>query len=114
MIPEPLQRSHSPRCVNAYKEQEVATSSPEKCVLHLYDAVIQGCAVGHRERAGKALAALIDALDFEAGGEVATGLFRLYEYCLRMVHEKQFESPKKIMKGLRDTWQTALTQHFAA
>ena len=105
---------YSMSSVNTYKEQEIGTASPEKCVLHLYDAAIQSCAVGQQERAGRAVAALIDALDFEVGGEVAGGLFRLYEYCLRNIHEKKYDDSQKILKELRDTWQMAIVQHHAA
>ena len=104
-MPETAVRSYSTKNLNTYKEQEIVLSSPEKCVLHLYDLAIQGCLIGDQERARKALKTLIDALNFEAGGEVAMRLFGLYEYCLRLVHDKQFALPKTILQGLRDTWQ---------
>lgn len=89
-------------------------STPEKCILHLYDAAIQSCAMAQEERAGRALAMLIDGLDFQAGGDIATGLFELYEYCIRLVHRRQFEGPAKILKGLREAWQKALAAQRAA
>ena len=88
----------------AYKTQEIQGASPEKCVLFLYDAAIQGCARNQQEKTRRALTTLMDALDFETGGELAVGLFRLYEYCLKMVHRSQYDSPMQILKGLRETW----------
>lgn len=104
-MPETAVRSYTTKNLNAYKEQEIVLSSPEKCVLHLYDLAIQGCLIGHQEKTRKALKTLIDALNFEAGGEIAMRLFGLYEYCLRLVHEEHYELPKTILQGLRDTWQ---------
>jgi len=96
-----------------YKKQEIGMSSPEKCVLHLYDAAIKGCALKQSEQAGNVLAMLIDTLNFSAGGDVANALFSLYEYCLRMVHQQQFENPQKILKDLRETWHRAITEQQA-
>ena len=97
------------RYVNSYKEQEILMASPEKCVLHLYDFAIQGCANQQSEQASKALAMLIDALNYKAGGELATGLFRLYEFCLRKVHQRDFDTPQTILRDLRGTWHQAMT-----
>ena len=114
MRPEISTRMYSKNPVHSYKEQEITMSSPEKCILHLYDVAIQGCALEQEEHAGKALALLIDALDYKVGEEIAVQLFRLYEYCLNMVHQKNFEKSNQILRGLRETWQTALAQHQAA
>lgn len=100
--------------LNTYKEQEILMSSPEECVLHLYDAAIQSCTMGQEERAGKALAALINALDHNADGEIAAGFFRLYEYCLNSIHRQQFETSSKILRGLRQAWHEAIAAQVAA
>jgi len=112
-------RSHTPAqyrvpyTVQVDKEQDIAMSSSERCVLQLYDVAIQSCAAGHQDKASKALATLIDELNFDEGGEIATGLFRLYDYCLRMVHKQRFDISQSILKGLRDTWQTGLSDQTA-
>jgi flagellar secretion chaperone FliS len=101
--------------VNSYKEQEIMMASPEKCILHLYDIAIQGCVNQQNDQARKAVATLMDALDFKAGGELALRLFGLYEFSLRMIHQKNYEAPKTILLGLREAWQQALTaRHMAA
>jgi len=94
----------------AYTAQEIQGASPEKCVLFLYDAAIQGCAQNQQDRTRRALTTLMDALDFETGGDLAQGLFRLYEYCLKMVHRSQYDGPMQILKGLRETWHMAMDQ----
>ena len=114
MMPELSTGKYSTQSVNAYKEHEVNMSSPEKCVLHLYDAAIQSCALGQEDRAGRALAMLIDGLDFKVGGDVATQLMGLYDYCLRLIHRQQFEHPAKILRSLREVWQEAVSEQIAA
>jgi flagellar secretion chaperone FliS len=101
--------------VSSYKQQEILMASPEKCILYLYDHAIQSCANQQAEQARKSLTALIDALDFKAGGELAVKLFSLYEYCLRLVHQNKFDDPVTILRGLREAWQQAMTaRHMAA
>ncbi len=99
--------------INQFKEQEVITSSPEKCVVHLYDIAIQNCLIQNEERAGKAVAALVDALNFEKGGDIAKHLFFLYDFCIREIHAKNFENPQKILSDLRSTWQEAVKKQIA-
>ena len=77
-----------------YQEMDVATASPETLIVKLYDGAIRHARVAkeHHEagRIGerglaisKSLAIvseLMNALDFERGGEVATNLRALYEF----------------------------------
>lgn len=100
--------------INQFKKQEIITSTPEKCVVHLYDIAIQNCSIQNEERAGRAVAALVDALNFENGGEVAQQLFFLYDFCIREIHAKNFENPKSILIDLRSTWQEAMKQNQVA
>ncbi len=100
--------------VNHYKRQEILMSSPEQCVLHVYDLAIQSCTRKEPQKAGKAIAALIDALDFNVEGDVSGRLFRLYEYCLKQIHGMEFEEPVQILKELRGAWNQALSNQRAA
>ena len=103
----PASRKHA---LNTYKVQEINTSSPGKLVLHLYDYTIKGCVRKDASQAVAGLKELIDALNFDGGGEVAVGLFLLYEYAMRSVKESAYDPPLKILRELRATWQMAMTQ----
>ncbi len=99
--------------VNLYQKNEILSSSPEKLVLFLYDQTILGCKSDDERKASKAIAQLIDSLDFKYN-DIATGLFRLYEYCLRLVKDKQFKKVLSIFVDLRATWIDALQKQKAA
>jgi len=99
--------------VNLYQKNDVLSSSPEKLVLFLYDQTILGCKSDDERKASKAIAQLIDSLDFKYE-EISTGLFRLYEYCLRLVKERQFKKVLSIFTDLRATWIEALQKQKAA
>ena len=89
-----------------YVEQEVLGASPQKAVLLLYERAICGCLRRDERLASAALAQLIDALDLRY--EVAQGLFRLYDWCLRLVKRGQFEAAREILQELRDAWRRAM------
>jgi len=95
---------------STYKVQEISASSPEKLILHLYDYAIKGCALKNESQASAGLRELIDALNFDGGGEVAVGLFRLYEYAMRSVKQSAYDTPLRILRELRETWHTAMLQ----
>ena len=103
----------SKNSANAYRQQDILLSSPEKQVLHVFDAAIQSCNQKNQTSARKAVVLLIDSLDFEQGKDIALGLLRLYEYCLRLIHEGNFELTRDILKELRQTWQTAISRNAA-
>lgn len=102
------------KSVNSYKQQEILSASPEQCIIHLYDIAIQNCTVGQREKATKAIAMLTDALDFNKGGEISARLYGLYSFCIKQIHENEFEVPMRILKELRETWNIALKNLRAA
>ncbi|MCK5147481.1 flagellar protein FliS [bacterium] len=97
-----------------YRTQEIMMAPPEKQVEKVYDVAIAGCMAREPQKIGKALATLMDSLNFDRGGDLATQLFSLYEYCLREVHQSQYEVPEKILRELRDTWKQAVATHRAA
>ena len=62
-------------------------------------------------KAQKILFGLIDSLDYEAGGEIALNLGRLYEYSIRRLTEAHAEEDDAILaevmdlaSGIRDAW----------
>ncbi len=101
------------RKINTYQENEVMSSSPEKLVLFLYDQAIVGCKANDNRKASKAVAQLIDSLDFKYK-EIATGLFRLYEYSMQLIQKQEYSKAQVILSDLRNTWIEALRQQKAA
>jgi flagellar secretion chaperone FliS len=96
-----------------YKANDILTATPERLVVFLYDQAIKGCKLSDSELATKALIELIDSLNFNYA-DMASRLFRLYEFCLESVRKKQFDHPTKILSELRETWITAISTMKAA
>lgn len=110
---------------NAYKNNSVMTASPSKLVLMLYDGAIKNLrlaemAIEEKEiekvntyliKTQNIIAEFMSTLNFEAGGEVAKGLYQLYEYMyhklVRANIDKDIEGireVKKYLEELRETW----------
>ncbi|HHY98912.1 MAG TPA: flagellar protein FliS [Firmicutes bacterium] len=89
-----------------YRTQQVMSSSPSKLVTMVFDHAIASCKSGDGKRASACVAALIDALDFDAG-EIATGFFRLYRYCMDCIKKQEFAEALKVLEPLRETWAQA-------
>jgi flagellin-specific chaperone FliS len=102
--PHPVQRK---TVFQQYREQQVLSASPIQLVLMTYEVAIVSCEAQNGPRASQALTELIGALNFDAG-EVAVGLFRLYEYCLREVRRQHFSSALGILRDLKAAWEEAL------
>lgn len=91
----------------AYMANQARTMSPSAVMLELYDFAIAGCLAQDTRKASAAIVELIAALDFRYE-EIATGLYRLYEFSLREVKAQRFEPARRILAELRDTWRVAL------
>ena len=113
MIQEQAFESTQPKYARQYKMQEIAGASQEELVLHIYDFAIQSCIRKDEEGVSKALAELIDSLNFDYQ-EISVGLFRLYEYMMRLVKSGVFEQPLDLLRKLRETWHEAITKRRAA
>lgn len=96
-----------------YKQNEVLTSSPEKLVLLLYDQAILSCKRQDQGKASQALSELINSLNFNYA-EIATGLFKLYDYLLRIIKQSEFSQALDILNELRQTWSSAIQNLKAA
>jgi flagellin-specific chaperone FliS len=94
-----------------YRQQQIMTASPDHLILMLYDLALTACNQKDSVRLGRVLAELIDSLDFTYE-DVSTGFFRLYEYCLNLNREKQFDAVARIIKELRDSWAKATQTQF--
>jgi len=95
--------NNSKQSMFKYKEQEIMAASPERLILYVYDHIIHCCAVKNSAGAIKGFAQLIDGLNYEYR-EIATGLLRIYDYCLRRLREEDYDEPYRIIKGLRESW----------
>lgn len=79
---------------------------PEELVLTLYRVAIRATRKKDRRLAIRAIAELINGLNFEAK-ELAGQFLVLYDYILRQVREGQFETAEKMLSELHDTWEKA-------
>ena len=96
-----------------YMTKQAQGMSPQQILLQLYDFAIAGCLARDAQKASAAIVELIAALNFDYE-EIATGLFRLYEYSLLEVKAHRFEAAHKILAGLREAWETALSRPAGA
>ena len=88
-----------------YRRQDVLSASPLHLVVMAYDLAIRSCDSEDFETAVKAITALRNALDFDYP-EAAGGLLALYNWCLDCIRAKDFDSAKKVLVELRDSWAT--------
>jgi flagellar protein FliS len=93
----------------AYATAQTQAMSPQQMLLQVYDFAVAGCVAEDGRKASAAIVELISALNFEHE-EIATGLYRLYEYCLHEVRARRFEAALKVLSGLRDAWHQAFAQ----
>ncbi len=114
-----------PRELSRYQEIEIRTATPTQLVLILYDAILsnlqkarQHLAHGEVEgrtrcinKASSVLTELQTNLSFEAGGQIAQSLDRLYRYIKKRIFEanlKQDAAPLteciRLLGGLREAW----------
>lgn len=98
---------NSRRATLAYIKNKILTASPVERLLMTYEAALTACHRQEKDRAGAAIASLINALEFEHNSELALGLRRLYTYCIEQINLGTFEEAAFIMKELRDTWEQA-------
>lgn len=96
-----------------YKTNDIMTASPERLIIFLYDQAIKGCKLEDKELVAKALVELVDSLNFKYA-DMATRLFRLYEFSLEMVRREQYPPALKVLSELRETWISAIADVKAA
>jgi flagellar protein FliS len=116
-------------------ETGVASASPQRLIVMLYDGAIKAIAMAKAALADNDVAArgaavskaiaIIDeglrlALDTEAGGEIAANLLALYDYISNRLlyanlkaHEPSLEEALRLMSELRDAWDTLERQSRA-
>ena len=115
--------------VRDYKSMQILSSKPEKLILLLYDGAIKFIRQGQSAmenqqleeahnnliRAQNILVELMGSLNFDKGGEIASNLFRIYEfmhYTLVQANVKKEAAPLERvceqLKRLRESWFQAL------
>ncbi len=97
-----------------YQRQAVLSSSPEQLVLKLYDFGVQACHREDRDKLRRVLVELIASLNFERGGDLATRLYTLYEYCLTESATGDLSTICEIIEGLREAWRDGVLLRKAA
>ncbi len=90
----------------AYLLKEINEASPQKLLLKIYDLAIQSYQKGDFARANKAVAELINSLNFsdEKAKEISFGLLRLYQFAQDQARKNNLEVSIRILQELRDTW----------
>jgi hypothetical protein len=99
--------------VPSYIEQEVYSWSKEKLILKMYDLFIVSCKRRDVQKMSRVLIELMGALNFEYE-DTSTRLYRLYEYCQRLIFQKNFDEALYIIRELRDAWAKAFNLEQAA
>ncbi len=102
-----------PNVYEHYREQQILSATPMQLLLMVYDEAIVSCEARQKQRAGRAVTELIGALNFDAG-EIATDLFRLYEYCLMEIRQERYPAAATILRRLKQAWEDASRGHGAA
>jgi len=93
--------------LRVYREQQIETQEPGRTLLMVLDVARRACRQKDGARARKAVEELIGSLDVSRG-EVARGLFIIYEYLLRKLAEEDFAQTARFLDELRETWDSAL------
>lgn len=111
--------------LNAYKQVDAQSASPNRLVLMAFDGILEYMARAERAFAAGDMAAkaqailgasqlvehLLGSLDRERGGEIATNLESLYNFLLIFLGKANvFDDPealkacKPVVQNLRDAW----------
>ena len=104
----------APYPLQQYQRQAILSSSPEQLVLKLYDFGVQACLRGDRAKLRMVLVELVSSLNFEKGGELASRLYTLYEYCLAQSAEGDLSAVGDLLSGLREAWRDGVLARRAA
>jgi flagellar protein FliS len=89
-----------------YRQNDVMGASPVRLVIMAYDVAINACEKQDFARATQAISVLRDTLNFEYA-DVATGLFRLYQWCLDSIRKGDYSTAAKTLQELRQAWVVA-------
>ena len=105
---------HTALRMRQYQQQAIASASPEQLIAKLYDLGVSSCHRDDRTKLRAVLVELIGSLNFEAGGELASQLYALYEFCLNESISGDLGVVCEILTELRDTWKAGVLMRKAA
>jgi flagellar protein FliS len=97
-----------------YQQQSVQTATPEKLIDKLYEAGIQACHQGDRNRLREVLLELVKALDMERGGELAERLQAIYEFCINESATGDLDMIRELIEELREGWREGVLEGQSA
>ena len=86
-----------------FNKNEVKGASPIHLVVMAYDLAIHACKQEDYERSTKAISVLRDALGYDYG-EIAEGLFGLYQWCLDCIRQGDYNSAQTTLIDLHEAW----------
>ena len=86
-----------------YRQQDIMSASPLRLVIMTYDLAIRSCEQQDFAKSIQTISALRDALDLDYP-EVATGLFRLYQWCMDCIRKGDYASAISTLTELRGAW----------
>ncbi len=92
-----------------YRQNQITSANPLQLVLMAYDVALVGCARRDLAKTTRAINTLIKALDMEQG-EIALGLYRLYQYCNDLVRKGQYDEAARILRELAGAWVQCLVE----
>jgi flagellar protein FliS len=99
---------------NQYKQMSIKTANRGQILIMLYEAAIQhvkraSLAIEKNDRNAKGVAIgkahdiineLMNTLDFEAGGQIATDLERLYQFMTEQLVKANIENNQKLLEDV--------------
>jgi flagellar protein FliS len=94
---------HNPYRALEFRTNDVRGASPIRLVVMAYDLAIFACEQKDYKRSTQAISVLRDALGNEYG-EIAEGLFGLYQWCLDCIRQGDYHSAKTTLTDLREAW----------
>lgn len=116
---------------NQYKQMSIQTANRGQILLMLYEAAIRHVkkasdCIDQKDLAGKGIALgkahdiineLLNTLDFEAGGNIARDLERLYTFIIEQLVKANMNNSKpellnvaKLLENLLSAWRVAVDQ----
>lgn len=119
--------------LKAYRRSEIETASPEKLTLALYDGALGAMRRGaadiaaqrwteaHRQltKAQDILGELAGALRLDAGGDMAKGLFALYDFLISHLVRANFKKDARLVEEaaallapVREAWDQSVVRRL--